>query len=142
MTCRSVSAAPADRVADVADAGDAGDAGDAADFAELAVVVEQARVTLEVLGGKWVVPIVGVLSSGAHRHGALRAALGAGSVSQKVLTETLRRMEAGGLVVRRVRGDVPPAVLYGLTDLGRSLLIPIRHLAEWASVNSQRPRRR
>ena len=136
MTRRSVSAAPDDHVADLADPGDA------ADFAELAVVVEQARVTLEVLGGKWVVPIVGVLSSGAHRHSGLRVALGAGSVSQKVLTETLRRMEAAGLVVRHVKGDVPPAVLYGLTDLGRSLLVPIRHLADWASVNSDRLRRR
>ena len=57
MTRLSPSAAPADHVADSADPGDA------ADFAERAVVVEQARVTLEVLGGKWVVPIVGVLSS-------------------------------------------------------------------------------
>lgn len=96
-----------------------------------------ARVTLEILAGKWVVPIVTVLMAGPRRHGDLHDAIGS-DLSQKVLTETLRRMERAGLLSREVRAEVPPAVSYALTDLGRSLIEPIRHLAQWAAIHSQR----
>jgi len=108
--------------------------------ADLAAAVAPARVTLDILGGKWVVPIIGVLASGPRRHGDLHAAIGPG-ISQKVLTETLRRMERVGLVSRTVRAEVPPAVLYALTESGETLLEPIKHLARWASAHSWRLQR-
>lgn len=102
-----------------------------------AVAIGPARLTVDVLGGKWVIPVIGVLAAGALRHGELHQAVGVESVSQKVLTETLRRMESAGLVHRSVSADVPPIVLYGLTALGRSLLEPIAHLAAWAQENGR-----
>ena len=105
----------------------------------MAVAVAKARITLDVLSGKWVIPIVGVLAAGPRRHRDLHDALGV-QVSQKVLTETLRRMQSAGLVSRHVRPDVPPAVLYTLNDLGRSLLVPITQLAHWATANLERLR--
>lgn len=96
-----------------------------------------AQVALDVLGGKWVVPIIGVLAVRPHRHGELQRALGPG-LHQKVLTETLRRMEAAGLLVRRVVADVmPPSVVYVLTDFGATLLEPIEHLAAWGALHQR-----
>lgn len=89
-----------------------------------------AQFTLRLLGGKWVIPIIEVLSARPRRHGELRRALGP-AVHEKVLTETLRRMEDARLVDREVQPGLSPTVLYGLTELGLSLLEPMRHLAVW-----------
>lgn len=105
--------------------------------ADLKAAVGDARITLDILAGKWVAPIVTVLMSRPHRHGDLHGAVGL-DVSQKVLTETLRRMERVGLVSREVRAEVPPAVIYALTDLGQTLIEPITHLARWAATHSWR----
>ena len=100
------------------------------------VAVAEARLAVDILAGKWVIPIVAVLAAGHRRHGDLHDALGLRAISQKVLTETLRRMEAAGLVTRYVRSEVPPTVFYCLTELGHSLLEPIRHLAAWWTANA------
>lgn len=56
-------------------------------------------------------------------------------VSQKMLTETLRNLEADGLVHRTVIATVPVTVTYELTELGRSLLEVIQPLKRWAETN-------
>src|SRR5918993_737197 len=53
-------------------------------------------------------------------------------VSQKMLTQTLRTLERDGLLTRTVTAAVPVRVDYALTDLGHSLLEPIKHLKVWA----------
>lgn len=49
-----------------------------------------------------------------------------------MLTRTLRTLETDGLVTRTVHPTVPPSVEYGRTDRGRSLLVPVSALADWA----------
>jgi len=49
-----------------------------------------------------------------------------------MLTQTLRKLEANGLVERRVLGTAPPGTEYRLTDLGSTLLEPLRILSRWA----------
>ena len=56
-----------------------------------------------------------------------------GGISQKVLTETLRRLETNGLVERHRYAEAPPRVEYSLTPAGRDLLIPINALGDWAA---------
>jgi DNA-binding HxlR family transcriptional regulator len=56
-------------------------------------------------------------------------------VSPKMLTETLRGMERDGLVDRKVYAVVPPRVDYRLTEMGRSLLVPLRGLCHWAKAH-------
>lgn len=97
-------------------------------------MVVKAQIALSLLGGKWVVPILDVLSTRPRRHGELRRALGP-RLHEKVLTETLRRMEKAGLINREVVSGLPPSVLYALTDLGHSLLEPVEHLAEWTDAH-------
>ena len=57
-------------------------------------------------------------------------------ISQRMLTVTLRTLERDGLVTRRVYPQIPPRVEYELTDLGRSFLVQIIELGDWASVHS------
>src|SRR6202521_1311265 len=99
-------------------------------------VPEDCRAVSEVLarvGDKWTVLVVTVLGDGPKRFNELRRALG--SISQRMLTLTLRGLEGGGLVTRTVFPTIPPRVDYELTTLGRSLLEPVSGLGTWARQN-------
>src|SRR6478609_10755841 len=96
-------------------------------------VPEDCRAVSEVLarvGDKWTVLVVATLGDGPKRFNELRRALG--SISQRMLTLTLRGLERDGLVTRTVFPTNPPRVDYELTDLGRSLLEPVSALGAWA----------
>jgi hypothetical protein len=60
-----------------------------------------------------------------------------GGISKKVLTQTLRRLQTNGLVTRQDFGGVPPRVEYDLTELGKTLMEPIRMLTTWAADNGE-----
>jgi DNA-binding HxlR family transcriptional regulator len=97
---------------------------------------EECRAVSEVLshvGDKWTVLVVTMLGDGAKRFNELRRSLG--SISQRMLTLTLRGLERDGLVTRTVFATVPPRVEYELTRLGRSLLAPVSGLGTWARQN-------
>jgi DNA-binding HxlR family transcriptional regulator len=88
---------------------------------------------LSRVGDKWTVLVVESLGSGPKRFNELRRALG--SISQRMLTLTLRALERDGLVTRTVYPTIPPRVDYELTKLGRSLLVPVNGLSAWARAN-------
>ena len=97
---------------------------------------EDCRAVSEVLsrvGDKWTVLVVWTLGDGSKRFNELRKALG--SISQRMLTLTLRALERDGLVTRTVFPTIPPRVDYELTELGRSLLDPVSELGSWARKN-------
>jgi len=99
-------------------------------------VPEDCRAVSEVLarvGDKWTVLVVSTLGDGPKRFNELRKALG--SISQRMLTLTLRALERDGLVTRTVLPSNPPRVDYELTRLGRSLLEPVSELGAWARKN-------
>ena len=96
-------------------------------------VPEDCRAISQVLarvGDKWTVLVVSNLGDGPKRFNELRKALG--SISQRMLTLTLRGLERDGLVTRTVYPTIPPRVDYELTKLGRSLLEPVSGLSLWA----------
>lgn len=88
---------------------------------------------LSRIGDKWTVLVVQTLGEGPKRFNELRREIP--SVSQRMLTLTLRNLERDGLVNRTVTPTIPPRVDYELTDLGRSLQKPVNLLAEWALDN-------
>src|SRR6478672_6460672 len=97
---------------------------------------EDCRAVSEVLarvGDKWTVLVVWTLGDGSKRFNELRKALG--SISQRMLTLTLRALERDGLLTRTVTPSIPPRVDYELTRLGRSLLEPVSELSTWARKN-------
>jgi DNA-binding HxlR family transcriptional regulator len=99
-------------------------------------VAEDCRAVSDVLarvGDKWTVLVVSALGDGPKRFNELRRALG--SISQRMLTLTVRGLERDGLVTRTVFPTIPPRVDYELTKLGRSLLDPVSELGAWARKN-------
>jgi DNA-binding HxlR family transcriptional regulator len=89
---------------------------------------------LQRIGDKWSLLVVQTLGDGSKRFNELRREIP--SVSQRMLTLTLRNLERDGLVNRTVTPSIPPRVDYELTELGRSLQKPICGLVTWAMEHS------
>jgi DNA-binding HxlR family transcriptional regulator len=85
------------------------------------------------VGDKWSVLIVSLLGDGPRRFSEIKRMVG--GISQRMLTLTLRGLERDGLVTRTVFPTIPPRVDYELTDLGRSLSVPVGALGAWAREN-------
>jgi DNA-binding HxlR family transcriptional regulator len=93
-----------------------------------------ASTTLSLLDGKWIVAVLAALAPGPRRHKALVTAIGNG-ISDKVLTDTLRRMQTTGLVTRHVLDNGERAVVYALTPQGHTLFVPVAGLIDWAHAH-------
>lgn len=91
------------------------------------------RGMLDLLANKWSALAIGALEDGPRRFGELQRYLQ--GVSPKVLTQTLRRLEEVGLVVRTVYPAVPLHVEYALTPLGQSAAVPLGLLRTWVEEN-------
>lgn len=89
---------------------------------------------LSRIGDKWTLLTVRALGAGPRRFNALKRELG--SISQKMLTTTLRNLERDGFVTRTVTPSSPPRVEYALTAMGHDLFRPIAALAEWTWANA------
>jgi DNA-binding HxlR family transcriptional regulator len=88
---------------------------------------------LATLSDKWVTLVLSALGDGPLRHGELaRTVAGA---SQKMLTQTLRKLERDGLISRTILTDVPAGVEYDLTALGHSILPVQRAIKSWAETH-------
>jgi DNA-binding HxlR family transcriptional regulator len=90
---------------------------------------------LYVLGGKWKPLILFHLAHGTRRYGELRRAVG--NVSDKVLIQQLKELQADGMVDRVDFGEIPPKVEYSLTAFGRTLGKALAPLCEWGTKNSR-----
>ncbi|WP_153539114.1 winged helix-turn-helix transcriptional regulator [Actinomadura macrotermitis] len=91
------------------------------------------RQVIDHISGKWTILVVDALTEGTQRYTDLYRRIE--GVSQKMLTQTLRGLEADGFVSRRVHPTVPPRVDYDLTELGRSLAEPIAALRRWTETH-------
>src|SRR5438876_3752632 len=92
------------------------------------------RRLLELIGDKWTPIILYILRQGTKRYGEMQRHLP--DVSKKMLTQTLRALEAAGLLRRTVYAEVPPRVEYDLTPLGRVFLEPVTDFCRWATDHS------
>jgi DNA-binding HxlR family transcriptional regulator len=86
--------------------------------------------------GRWTPKVLFSLKEKPYRHGRLRRRIG--SVSQRMLTRTLRNLESTGLIVRRVTGTNAIAVEYSLTHLGRTLIAPLKGMCRWSRRHGRR----
>ncbi|GLZ43045.1 helix-turn-helix domain-containing protein [Actinokineospora sp. NBRC 105648] len=90
------------------------------------------RAATDLFAHRWDPVVLAALRLGPRRRGELRVAIG--GLSDKVLTETLRRLRANGLIERQAYPQAPPRVEYRLTALGESLAAgPLRALADWVT---------
>jgi DNA-binding HxlR family transcriptional regulator len=88
--------------------------------------------TLELISGRWKVPILWELFRSKRRFTELRRLLGE-ECGQKMLTQHLREMERHGLVRRKIYAQVPPKVEYSLTPAGKSLRPVVDAMVKWAA---------
>ena len=89
---------------------------------------------LNRVGDKWSMLTVIMLSDhGTLRFNKLHQLVD--GISQKMLTVTLKTLEADGLVSRKMYAQIPPKVEYALTTLGQSLVPPLMHLYDWANAH-------
>jgi DNA-binding HxlR family transcriptional regulator len=92
-----------------------------------------AQQVLERIADRWTALVIYALADGTKRYSQLQRTIG--GVSQKMLTQTLRKLERDGLVERQVYPVIPPKVEYSLTSLGRTLIEPLRAICKWAEVH-------
>lgn len=92
-----------------------------------------ARMVLERLADKWALLIVGLLRTGPLRFNQLRREIE--GVSQKALSQTLKKLERDGLLSRKAFPTVPVTVEYALTPLGKTLSEAVEPLVRWAEEN-------
>jgi DNA-binding HxlR family transcriptional regulator len=88
------------------------------------------RHVMDDVGDKWSILVISALKPSSQRFSELKRAIP--DISQRMLTQTLRKLERDGYATRTVTPSIPPRVDYALTDLGRSLCAAMEPLAEWA----------
>lgn len=92
------------------------------------------RLVMSRFGDKWSILVLTLLEDeGVLRFNEMRKYLK--DISQKMLTVTLRSMEADGLIKRTIYPEIPPRVEYQLTDLGKSLIPNVTQMLSWATQN-------
>lgn len=79
--------------------------------------------------GRWTVNILFLLEERPHRHAELRRRLE--TISQRMLTRTLRNLESAGLISRKVTRSKSLTVEYSLTELGKSFMVPLTSVCHW-----------
>ncbi len=90
---------------------------------------------IKVIGGKWKADILWELHVAPRRFGRLRKLVS--GISEKMLTEQLRGMEADGIISRKVDSEAPPKVVYSLTDHGSALNKGVVALSHWGKLHER-----
>jgi DNA-binding HxlR family transcriptional regulator len=93
-----------------------------------------ARRILKLIGDKWTPIVLYCLSGGVRRFNELQHHIP--DISKKMLIQVLRKLEASGLVDRKVYPVVPPKTEYTLTKAGLRLHEPVALLCRWAAANT------
>ena len=93
------------------------------------------RDVLDIIGGKWAMPIIYILSKGKMRFKELERSIE--GINTRMLVKELKNMEANGIITRKVFATVPPTVEYELTIKGEKLIPSIRSLHSWGEEFSE-----
>ena len=90
-------------------------------------------LVLDHVANKWAVLAVSTICNQPKRFNQLRREIG--GISQKMLSQTLKRLERDGIVARAVTATVPVTVEYSITELGKTLAATVNHLRIWSEQN-------
>ena len=85
------------------------------------------------IGGKWKPIVIYLISRGKDRFSLLQKAIP--DISKQMLVNQLREMEEDGLIVRTIFAEIPPRVVYQLSDYGKTVLPIIGVMADWGKVD-------
>ena len=87
------------------------------------------ELALNIIGGKWKIPIIWLLKDNPQRYGELKKSLKL--ITHKMLTQQLRELEKSEIISRKVFREIPPKVEYSLTLLGKSVVPILDLLSDW-----------
>jgi DNA-binding HxlR family transcriptional regulator len=93
------------------------------------------RQVINIVGDKWTLPILYVLTQGTKRYSEIQREIP--GISKKMLTQTLRQLESDNILKRTVYPVVPPKTEYNLTVFGNKLIQPLQVLADWAEEHQE-----
>jgi DNA-binding HxlR family transcriptional regulator len=93
-------------------------------------MIQSTHAVLDLLARRWSVDVVYLLAGGTRRYSEILYDVG--EISKKTLTQTLRTLEANGLITRRVHAQVPVRVEYSLSSLGWSITRLLMEIHEWS----------
>lgn len=92
------------------------------------------RYTLEIVGGKWKLPIICMLANREPlRYSKIKRKLS--GITNMMLSQSLKELEAFGMVYRKQYNEIPPRVEYTLTEIGKSIVPTLETLAEWGETH-------
>jgi DNA-binding HxlR family transcriptional regulator len=94
------------------------------------------ELALDIVGGKWKMPMLWRLDRCIWRYGDLKSNLG--TITHKMLSQQLRELERDGLITRKAHAEVPPRVEYSITPLGKTTLPIIEALRTWGGTCRRR----
>jgi len=100
---------------------------------QFSIEVRHSKLLLDLIANKWTVCVIYELREDTKRYSRLHHAIE--GITQKALTETLKRMERNGLLERIIYPVIPPKVEYRLTSLGMELLRMADSMAEWTATH-------
>ncbi|SDD26411.1 transcriptional regulator, HxlR family [Mucilaginibacter pineti] len=92
---------------------------------------------MDIIGGKWKHIIIWILMDEPKRFGELHKTIP--GIALKVLSRQLKELEADGIIIREAFPQVPPKVVYSLSEKGRSLNDVMQSLASWSRANIMEP---
>lgn len=87
--------------------------------------------TVQIIGNKWKILIIRNLLDAPQRFSEIKKTIP--GISQKVLTDNLRALESDGLLIREVFAEVPPRVVYSLSELGKTLKPVLDAMGDWGA---------
>jgi DNA-binding HxlR family transcriptional regulator len=93
--------------------------------------------TMEIIGGKWKILILYLISNDINRFGKMSMMLR--SISKQMLTSQLRELEEDGIIERKIFAEIPPRVEYYLSPKGKSLLPVIHMMRDWGLTHLREP---
>jgi DNA-binding HxlR family transcriptional regulator len=102
-------------------------------------MIRGTHAVLDLLAGRWSIDVVYLLASGTRRYSEIYYEVG--EISKKTLTQTLRSLEANGLVTRQAYPEVPVRVEYSLAPLGWSITRLLMTMYEWSAEHAPQQRR-
>ena len=89
------------------------------------------KYILAVFGGKWKLPTICIIANGKKvRYGQIKRGLG--SITNMMLSKTLKELEKDGVIYRKQYNEVPPHVEYTLSDAGKTILPVLDEMGNWA----------
>lgn len=87
------------------------------------------ELSLDIIGGKWKMPILWRLKDKTWRYSELKKSIG--KITHKMLAQQLKELEEDGLISRKVYASVPPKVEYSITEKGKTTIPIIDSLRNW-----------